>query len=113
MIFASLRPLGRALRILCGGATPHEIALGVALGLMLGLVPKSNLTAVTLCGVILCLRLNLYAAGMTTLAIMPLAASLDGVGNSIGMYALSCGPLAGFWTWLFRQPLVPWLQLND
>lgn len=113
MVLASMRPIGRTLSVLCGGATPQEIALGVALGAVLGLIPKSNLTAVLLCGVILSLRVNLAAAVFAAGAFSGLAPLLDGVAHQLGSAALSLRALQGGWAWLFRQPIVPWLRLDN
>lgn len=113
MILACLRPVGRAIQVLCGGSTPHEIALGLSLGLVLGLLPKSNLTAVLLCGLILSLRLNLVAASMAALTVMGFGPLLDSVAHQIGSFLLSWNVLQGGWAWFFRQPLVPWLRLDD
>jgi uncharacterized protein (TIGR03546 family) len=113
MVLARLRPVGRVLGTLCGGSTPHELALGLALGAILGLVPKANLTAALLCALILSLRLNLTSAALATSAGMALAPVLSGLAHRIGLTALSFGLLQGFWSWLFRQPIIPWLRLDE
>ena len=113
MALGLLRPVGRVIGVLCGGSTPHQIALGLTLGVVLGLVPKGNLTAVLLCGLILVLRVNLSAATAATFLAMGFAPALEGVAHQFGLTALSARPLYGFWTWLFAQPLAPWLRLEN
>jgi uncharacterized protein (TIGR03546 family) len=113
MVLARLRPVGRVLGTLCGGSTPHELALGLALGAVLGLIPKANLTAALLCGLILSLRLNLTAAALGTSAGMGLAPMLSVLAHQIGLTMLALGVLQGFWSWLFRQPVIPWLRLDE
>lgn len=113
MVLASMRRVSRTIAVLCGGSTAHEIAMGIALGTILGLIPKANLTAVLLCALILSLRLNLTAALFAAGISMSLAPLLDGVAHPLGLTILSFRPLQGLWSSLLRQPIVPWLQLDQ
>ena len=47
-MFVFLRPLRWFTKILKAHATPKQMAYGCALGMLLGLVPKGNLIAITI-----------------------------------------------------------------
>ena len=86
-----LRYLAGALRDL---NSPRRIAWGVALGMLVGLVPKDNLTAAALGVVLLTFRINLAAGTCTALICAYLGSYCDPVDGSPGLRRAD-GPLAG------------------
>ncbi len=92
---------------------PHAWALGVALGVLLGLVPKGNLTAVLISLLFFSLRVDLAIGLLTALAVSLLAGWLDPVTHAIGNILLGAPPLQSFWERVHRLPLVPWMRWNN
>ena len=105
-----VRYLASALRDL---NSPRRIAWGVALGMLVGLVPKDNLTAAALGIVLLTFRINLAAGTCTALVCACLGAYSDPVTDRLGYAVLTAPELMPFWNWLFQLPLAAWSGLNN
>ena len=58
-MYAWLRPVRALLTLLSSADSPRQIALGFALGMLVGLVPKGNLIAVALVTLLFAARVNL------------------------------------------------------
>lgn len=113
MIFWLVKPLRFLVSTLREQDSHHRIAYGIALGMVVGLVPKDNLTAVILGTLLFSLRVNL-AAGICSALVCSWAGILaDPLANRIGLYLLTLPDLQQFWLWLYRQPLMPWTDFND
>ena len=92
---------------------PHQIALAVALGLMLGLVPKANLIALILILALFLLRCNL-GFGILTAALVSLAVPrLDLTAEQLGAQLLERQAVADFIDTMFQYPLFAWSALNN
>lgn len=98
---------------LLGDQTPHYLALGCSVGLVLGLIPKGNLLALLVATVLFSLRLNLAAAMLSTLAFSFIGPLLDPLTDRIGKTLLQADQLRPFWTWLYELPLAPWTYFNN
>jgi uncharacterized protein (TIGR03546 family) len=108
-----IKPLRILVESLRDEESPHLLALGLAVGMVVGLVPKDNLTATVLATLLLVLRLHLGAAAASALVFMWMGALLDPVAHRIGLSILTCAPLEPFLAKLFDLPLVPWTNLNN
>ena len=93
--------------------SPRLVALGCAFGMMVGLVPKGNLTAAALAVLLLSLRLNLVAAGASILLWTWLASWTDPLAHRIGLAVLSRESLQSTWAALYDRPPMPWTALNN
>lgn len=91
---------------------PWQIALGVAFGLVCGLLPKSSLLFYGLAFLGLWLPLHLVSAVVVCAAWSCLAPSHALLAEQIGWWSLTRSPLQYFWAWLHELPLIPWLGLN-
>ena len=60
-----LQPLRNLLRIFTAERTPHQLALGATIGMLIGVLPKGNLLAATATFLLFALRVNL-GTGLTT-----------------------------------------------
>lgn len=108
-----LKPLRFLARALVQDNTPTQMALGLALGLMIGLVPKGNLIAITLMIVLGALRVNLGVGMLTALAVSWLGPLLDSLTHPIGQTLLANEALTSFWTELYNMPVAPWTKFNN
>lgn len=108
-----LKPLRLIFRALSEDNTPAQMALGFALGLMIGLVPKGNLIAVSLMIILGVLRVNLGVGMLTAFFVSWISPFFDFVTHSIGQMILSIESLSPFWTDLYNMPIVPWTKFNN
>ena len=93
--------------------SPHELAQGVAFGVVIGLMPKDSLIPWVIGLVFLVSRGNLLcgiAAGIAAAALSPM---LDGFSDRMGMNLLSLGFLQStFESWM-EIPWVAWTRFNN
>ncbi|MCA9061613.1 MAG: TIGR03546 family protein [Planctomycetaceae bacterium] len=108
-----LKPLRLATKALLTESTPRQLSMGFAMGILLGLVPKGNLLAITLGIILASLRINLGVAAAAALAATFIGVYLDPVSDRLGTYLLSLPSLQGFWTQLYNTPLMPWTDFNN
>jgi uncharacterized protein (TIGR03546 family) len=113
MILWFVRPLKLLVKSMRDLNSPRRIAAGVALGMMIGLVPKDNLTAVALGILLFALRVNLAAGSLSALAFLWVGLVFEPILDRIGFALLTWPVLEPVWSSLYRQPLVPWTDLNN
>lgn len=99
--------------VLSETAEPKPLAAGVALGLLLGLLPLHNLTAVVVMTIIFCLRVNLPLVLLSAFLTSFAHPWIDPWADCLGYELLSLAELQASWSWLFRQPFLAWTALND
>jgi uncharacterized protein (TIGR03546 family) len=100
-------------KMLPGGDSPRQLACGLALGLLLGLIPKGNLTAVVISLLIFGSTVNLGTALLTAAAVSAVAVYLDPFTHRIGQTVLTHPSLQPHWTRFYDMPVVPWTDLNN
>lgn len=108
-----LKPLRLTLKALITQATPGQLALGFAFGVLIGMVPKGNLIALTLGIILAASRANLAVATGTILTVSFFSGYLDSLFDSVGWYVLSHPALFETWTNLYNRPLAPWTDFNN
>ena len=113
MIGWFLRP-GRALvRALTDADSARQIACGFALGMLIGLVPKGNLIALTLGVILFASRANLGAGALAAFGFTWIGLLLDPISHRIGLGLLQFSLLQPTWAWLFNLPFAPWTAFNN
>lgn len=112
-MFFLLKPVRLCLSALAGQSAPRQLSMGLALGILVGLVPKGNLLAIVLGMILAASRVNLGIAAAAIVCCSLASPLLDPVSHLIGSWLLSQPSLAGFWTWLYNQPVVPWTAFNN
>lgn len=113
MLSLLVKPLRGAVAVLLANDSPRQIAAGVAIGMVLGLVPKGNLIALAL-GIVLCsLRVNRSAGLMAAAACSWLGVWLDPFCHRLGDRLLAYDRLQTTYAWLYDQPLGPWIGFNN
>jgi uncharacterized protein (TIGR03546 family) len=100
-------------KMLPGGDSPRRLALGVAMGLLLGLIPKANLTAVVISTIIFASTINIGTTLLTAAAVSMLASYIDPVTDYLGHGVLTHESLQPYWTRFFELPIAPWTDLNN
>ena len=91
----------------------RQLAWGVALGLLAGLVPKGNLTSFVLITVMFSCRINLAVGVLCTVAFSWFGLMLDPLSHALGKSVLTAEALQPLWKWLFNLPIVPWTSLHN
>lgn len=113
MFWLFLRPLRFFARAVVAQETPRQLALGFAMGMVVGLVPKGNLLAAVLMIVIGGSKVNLGTAMMGAFLFSWAGLIIDPLSHELGLWLLTEESLAGFWTWLYNLPIVPWTRFNN
>lgn len=112
-MFYVLRPLRLLMKSLVTQTTPHQLATGFAFGVLIGLIPKGNLIAVTLGVILAASRANLAIAAGVIIAVSGLSGFFDPQFHAIGHFLLSLPALQSLWTWLYNQPLMQWTSFQN
>ena len=112
-MFFIVRPLRVALKALIYESTSGQLALGFAFGLLIGIVPKGNLTAIVLGIILAASRANLGIAAATIVAFSFASPWLDPASHQLGAYLLSHPSLLSMWTKLYNTPVMPWTAFNN
>jgi uncharacterized protein (TIGR03546 family) len=113
MLYWIFKPLRLLLEAVRDVASPAPIAFGAGLGMMVGLLPKDNLTAFVLGTAVLALRVNLAAAACATLLFSWVAVGLDPLADCVGLILLTDANLQPWWERVFETPLMAWSGLNN
>ncbi|MBA4106170.1 MAG: hypothetical protein C0485_10450 [Pirellula sp.] len=113
MLTLFLRPVRMLLQALIGNDTPRQTAWGFSLGMMVGLLPKGNLTAIAIAMVLCSLRVN-RAAGFLAIAIFSyVGAFFDGTAHRLGSLLLTSPTLQPMFAAIYDKPLGPFSGLNN
>ncbi|MFN8709365.1 MAG: TIGR03546 family protein [Planctomyces sp.] len=111
-VFFFLRPIRLLLRAMVTESTPDQMSLGLAFGVLLGVIPKGNLLAVALGLSIAALRINLGMAAFAATVCTFCAQWIDPISDQIGQYLLSMPQLQSFWTELYNAPFAAWTSFH-
>lgn len=112
-MFVILRPLRLLLKALTTESTPRQMSLGLAFGVLVGLVPKGNLLAVGLATLLAATRVNLAVAAAATVAVSFASIFADRWLDQLGYAVLTLPELQSLWTSLADMPFVPWTDFNN
>ena len=113
MVSFLVRPVRKVVDTLIGCNLPRELAAGFALGMVLGLVPKGNLIAVSLVVLLFSLRVNTGVGLVAALLFSWTGAVLDPFAHKTGLYVLSIGSLQATYASVLQMPLGPWTGFNN
>jgi len=108
-----VRPVRTLIEAITSEDAPQRLALGVALGMVVGLVPKGNLTAVVLLGLALSVRASLAAVVGAAGLFSVLGVWLDPLAHHLGLRVLTQAWLQPVGARLYDLPLFPWTGLNN
>ena len=110
----TLKLLGRVINALNSGAAPWQIAGGMVLGFMLGLIPGWPLQVFLLLLIMFILNVNLTIAGVGAVLASASAWIFDPIVDRIGGWVLQdIGALQGLWTALYNYPPMVLTRFNN
>ncbi|HEY4234716.1 MAG TPA: TIGR03546 family protein [Lacipirellulaceae bacterium] len=113
MLSTIVRPLRQATAALLSSDSPRQLAAGFALGMVLGLLPKGNLIALSLCVLVFSLRVNTSIALIAAVAFSWTGAVLDPFAAKLGLQVLGIGSMQATYASVLNLPLGPWLGFNN
>jgi uncharacterized protein (TIGR03546 family) len=108
-----LRPVQMLADLVTDAASPRQIAWGISLGMLVGLIPKGNLTAWLLAAFVLATRANLGGAALSAFVFSWVGMLVDPLTHRLGLTLLTSVTLRPVWDWLYGLPLMPWLRLHN
>ena len=113
VVSAVVAVLRRTTRAVLAYHSSGQLAAGFTLGMIIGLVPKGNLIALSLCVLLFSLRCNKGLAILAAVMFSLVAAWTDPFAHKLGLAALSLQPLQATYASVFNLPLGPWLGFNN
>ncbi len=93
--------------------TPHQLALGTAFGIAMGIIPKDSLFFYLLGLLLLLTNANLLCAALGCVATSLIGVAADPWLHEAGFYVLSLDRMEATWCWLAGLPLMPWTNFNN
>jgi uncharacterized protein (TIGR03546 family) len=112
-MFALIKLIQSLVGALHSEGTPGQLALGIALGSIMGLTPLVNIHNAIVFAAIVLLNVS-FAGGMLGWALfVPIGFLLDPLFDWIGHHLLMAESLRGLWTSLYNTPIVPLTNFNN
>jgi uncharacterized protein (TIGR03546 family) len=108
-----LKLLQSIIKTLHSEGTPGQVALGMALGSVLGLTPLMNVHNLLVFSLIVILNVSFGGAMLGWVLFVPLGFILDPIFHRIGLALLEAPVLRGMWTAWYNTPLVPYTNFNN
>lgn len=103
----------RFLGTVSGMDSSEQLAAGVVLGMMIGMLPMDCLLPYLFLLVLLLSRANLLTAIGAAVAFSWIGIGLTSIEHGIGQAVLTFGPLEPTWAWMIQQPIVPWTRFDN
>lgn len=113
MLFSFVAILRRVVHALLASDSPRQLAAGFTLGMIIGLVPKGNLIALSLCVLLFSLRINTGMGLVAALLFSWFGAWADPLTHKLGLAVLHVEPLQASYASVFNLPLGPWIGFNN
>ncbi len=96
-----------------GFDTPHQLGLGLAFGVAVGLIPKDSLLPYAIGVIAILSTANLLCFGIGVVVAHVASPTLDHLTHEIGSWFLTFRPLEPIWATLSEFPLVAWTRFNN
>lgn len=96
-----------------GFDSPRQLALGIALGMLIGLIPKDSLLPYAIGLIAILSHSNLLCLGISAFVFTKLGPLLDGLSHPLGAWALNLSAIEPSLNWLYQWPLLPWMRLEN
>jgi len=108
-----LGPLRKVVAVFTGEGSPEAIAFGCAMGMMVGLMPKGNLTAAAISMFVLATQANLASAALSGTLFSWAGVWTDPLAHRLGSAILTQPAWQKSFARLYELPLMPWTALNN
>lgn len=109
-IYKTLRILIAAIR---GSDSPKQIGFGIALGMMIGLIPKDSAFALLFGMFVFATSVNVLATTLSAIVFTWIGSMCDPVFHQVGFYVLTHETMEASWIWLYQQPFSAWTRFNN
>ncbi|MFT5299279.1 MAG: hypothetical protein ACI87E_002688 [Mariniblastus sp.] len=96
-----------------GFDSPKQLALGVAFGMMLGLIPKDSLIPYAIGLIAILSSANLICVILAAFVCGWLSPMLDPVTHPIGLWILTFDPLESTWVAISSIPILSWTRFEN
>lgn len=93
--------------------SPHELALGVAFGVIIGLIPKDSAIPWLIALVFLLSRGNLLCGIIAAVVASAISPLIDGFSDRMGASLLSIAFMQEYFAAWMELPWVPWTRFNN
>ena len=98
---------------IAGGDTSRQIGFGIAMGTVIGLLPKDSLLTYLFGVVLLISTANLLSALVSGFVFSWIGFLIDPISHSVGRWMLTRESLQAFWRMLYEAPIVPWTRFEN
>lgn len=113
MILFIIKLISSIRKAIAGRRHPSQLAWGLALGVLLGLIPHGNLLTVALVLVVLMLQVNHAMVALVGIGLTFVAPKLDPQFDAVGQWFFNQPQIAENMAKAWQMPLVPWTDLNN
>jgi uncharacterized protein (TIGR03546 family) len=96
-----------------GFDSPRQLAMGVAFGMMIGLIPKDSLLPYLIALFALLTPSNLACLGISGFAFHILSPKLDPVFHQVGNWFLTLDALTPYWQSIFEYSIFSWMRIEN
>jgi uncharacterized protein (TIGR03546 family) len=100
-------------RVLLSSSAPGQLAAGFTIGMMIGIVPKGNLVALSLCVLLFSIRCNKGLGLAAAVAFSFVGPWTDPFAHRLGLAALKLQPIQATYASIFNLPIGPWLGFDN
>ena len=113
MFSTTIAILRNVTRALLASNSAGQLATGFTIGMIIGLVPKGNLIALSLCVLLFSIRCN-KGLGLVAAVLFSFAGMwTEPFAHRLGLAALGLKPLQTMYAGVLNLPLGPWLGFNN
>lgn len=109
-IYKTLKILIAAIR---GSDSPKQIGFGIALGMMIGFLPKDSAFAMMFGLFVFATSVNLLATTLSVITFALIGSLCDPLFHQVGFFVLTHENLEATWIWLYQQPFSAWTRFNN
>jgi uncharacterized protein (TIGR03546 family) len=113
MHFPAVAFVRRIVHGLLASDSSSQLAAGFTLGMIIGLVPKGNLIAMSLCVLLFSLRVNKGMALLAAVLFSMAGPWADSFSHKLGLALLSTDSLQSTYALAMGLPLGPWLGFDN
>ena len=96
-----------------GFDSSHQLAVGIAFGMIIGLIPKDSLIPYAIAAIALLTNANLLSLIVSAFVLSQLSPLFDPITHPIGAWVLTFDPLESVWISLYEIPVVPWTRIEN